>query len=467
MWKGWRYILSILSPRSSWIIRAKLYLILAFFLQLYALFLTRSKAGLGILLVLIVVYTAIYGFVGGKEFLKRHRRKSLIFLLLMLILGGSLAAINPGFLEAVYKSLEVRIDYWKAAVQMIKSRPLLGFGPDCFGSVYAKYKLAGAEDVQLAHNNYIQMWTDSGIFAFLAFLYLWVAFLTAGWKSIKSSRTSVVSPSGCDVVSPRPGHNVVSRSGHDVVSRPWREKAARPYTPVMLGLYTGVIAFLLHSLVDFGLYVPGILINLILIMGLFVAMNRLVLPAQYSEIVFRLPGKALRNLTACLSVAAVLIFSAGTLRPMIARHYYDTALFCLGQKQLHRAQRQLRSAIKYNPICALYHHTLASVYQKRLRITLARAGLTKKTIEEYKEAIKHNPYRPYYHYALGKFYLDYCAKQDKKFLSLALKEWQQASNLYPTKPFYHQQLAELYELLGRKDDASRERKTAKELPANP
>ncbi len=468
--------------------KKRLWLFLALLLQLYALFLTRSKAGLGILLVLIIVYTALYGFVRGWEFLKGHSRRFLILFLLLLVLGGSFLAVNSGFREAVYKSLEVRIDYWKAAVQMIKSRPLLGFGPDCFGSVYAKYKLAGAEDVQLAHNNYIQMWTDSGIFAFLAFLYLWVVFLAAGWKLIKSTRvpehqsTSKKKqkkaqrahlPAGRqeDTKAERKKENIRASAlgGHQNTCDKIQTGAQVHWCTgaLSIGLYTGVIAFLLHSLVDFGLYVPGILINLIVIMGLFVAMTRLALPAQYSEIVFRIPCKAFRNLTACFIVAAVLIFSAGTLRPMIARRYYDTALFCLGQKQRHRAQRHLRFAIKYNPICALYHHTLASVYQSRLKITFDEAGLTKKTIEEYKEAIKHNPYRPYYHYALGKFYLDYRAKQDKKFLPLALKEWQQASALYHTKPFYHQQLAELYELLGRKDDTSRERKTAKELPVNP
>ena len=95
---------------------------------------------------------------GILVFILTRKRRRLFFipflvvagLFLFLVLSGIFPNINlAGFAE----SFRVRIDYWKSGMEMLKDYFLPGSGLGTFGSLYAKYKLPGAGETQLAHNN--------------------------------------------------------------------------------------------------------------------------------------------------------------------------------------------------------------------------------------------------------------------------------------------------------------------------
>jgi hypothetical protein len=67
------------------------------------------------------------------------------------------------------KSMEARLIYWQAAVRITGQHPITGTGPGTFGPAYKRIQPANAEYAALAHNDYLEQASDSGIFGFLTF----------------------------------------------------------------------------------------------------------------------------------------------------------------------------------------------------------------------------------------------------------------------------------------------------------
>ena len=84
-------------------------------------------------------------------------------LALVVILGMGIFAIRfHSYFAHGATSTTARFDYWRAAVQTACSHPLLGTGPGTFQRPYAKLKSPEAEMARLAHNDYLEQFSDSG-----------------------------------------------------------------------------------------------------------------------------------------------------------------------------------------------------------------------------------------------------------------------------------------------------------------
>jgi O-antigen ligase len=71
-------------------------------------------------------------------------------------------------------SMGIRMVFWKNAIEMIKDRPLLGYGTGAFGTAY-DLKVAGRAGIAATpagdpHNQYMKITAENGVFALLAFL---------------------------------------------------------------------------------------------------------------------------------------------------------------------------------------------------------------------------------------------------------------------------------------------------------
>ena len=100
---------------------------------------------------------------------------------------------------------------------MIKENPFLGKGLGTFMDYYKKHKIPGDETIYYAHNCYLQIWAETGIFGLLSFLLFVGSVLCRRIKAIK------------------------------VNSLPWQSS-------VLLGLISAVFGFLVHSFFDTNLY---------------------------------------------------------------------------------------------------------------------------------------------------------------------------------------------------------------------
>ena len=110
-----------------------------------------------------------------------------VFLALVLLNAGSWvhSRMNEVFNFAVNQN---RHQIWQANIDMIKERPLFGWGYGNYKQFrepyYARYPAADTH--AHAHNNFLQVWVDSGLVGLLAFLFLLWRILGSGWQAYHS-----------------------------------------------------------------------------------------------------------------------------------------------------------------------------------------------------------------------------------------------------------------------------------------
>lgn len=114
-------------------------------------------------------------------------------------------------------SVGARFGYWSAAFDEWQEHPFWGSGPGTFDLYYAERKEPDWEMTRLAHNDYLQQASDSGILGMVTYVG-WIA-----WILIQAFRRLEL----------------------------WRQ-------PLVFGLWLGALGWALQSFVEFGLYVPGI-----------------------------------------------------------------------------------------------------------------------------------------------------------------------------------------------------------------
>jgi O-antigen ligase len=86
----------------------------------------------------------------------------LLAIVVLLGLGGFAIRFHTYFANGA-TSTTARFDYWRAAAQTTLSHPLVGTGPGTFQRPYAQLKSPDAEMARLAHNDYLEQFSDSGI----------------------------------------------------------------------------------------------------------------------------------------------------------------------------------------------------------------------------------------------------------------------------------------------------------------
>ncbi|MCK4401978.1 O-antigen ligase family protein, partial [bacterium] len=383
----------------------KLFLGVAAACVIFCLYLTYSKGGWGIFLILVLISILIL-------ICKKFRHKKRLYIVSISAVIG-LIIFSAIFLKVVNRthmvydtlgSFKVRLNYWKACPCMARNFPF-GSGIGTFGSIYPKYKIPQAEEVQLAHNNFLQLWTEIGTLGVLSFLLIWIMLLKGGWRGSGVTHLNVVKS----------------------------------------GMYMGCIAFLIHSLVDFDFYVPGISMNVWLFIGMMEAL-RIKSKEVTEEASRKLSGhKGAKIISSIFLVLAICMLSVILVRPSIAEIHKDRAIDYLRIKHLKPAEEELETAIRFDKANGQYYFMLGDI--------LRRNGRFEEAIAFYRKAIAHNKYMPHYHFALGKL-LIMRSKGNRVIIEEGIKEFEKTVELYPTKPFYLKNLAYVYRLMGRNEEAS-------------
>jgi len=262
---------------------------------LACLLLTFSKGGWMAFAVGAVAFCMML----GRDVLRRQAR----------LLGGiaaGLAAVAGLFLltgvipiqifRDALPSLGVRMGYWRAAGGMAADHLVGGVGLGAFGSYYSQYRAPMARLAQSAHNDYLQVLAELGVFGLGAFVWVWVAWALAARKPAPAPEaprrqppafpfrvgvaagivalllTTVVmgtfalsgwwdaEPGGMEL------KLWLDRALRLGLAAAWllfflamgRRAAPPPGELARKGLLCGVIAFLVHCAVDFDYYEPGL-----------------------------------------------------------------------------------------------------------------------------------------------------------------------------------------------------------------
>jgi O-antigen ligase len=114
-------------------------------------------------------FASHFGLIGGAL--------ALLFVIfgVVLFLGGDNSLLRGVGLSNAEDVSNGRFHFWSIAAQIIRDHPILGAGLDAFGAAFPRYDTwSGALRVEQAHNDYLQIFADAGIFGFLlalAFVY--------------------------------------------------------------------------------------------------------------------------------------------------------------------------------------------------------------------------------------------------------------------------------------------------------
>jgi O-antigen ligase len=374
------YLVAAFAPTLAWIwVRARnwdgrvkwLTLVFAGGLMGYCLLLTGSRGGFVAFAAMIV--TGLFWCI------PKGRRGGFGIGLVLLVLAGTLfVAQRRGLVTLGRSSLEARGDYWRGAVKIAHDHFWLGTGPGTFGSVYPKYKTAQTEEAQLVHNNFLEMWSDSGLPAFIVFAALWLLAIRDGFRLVGQRRGDVGAVAVC----------------------------------------AALTGWVVHGMVDFDLYVPGVGIPAFLLLGILQGLKEL---PSVKPVAPQGKAKWVIGLVCAVLVGAVVWIEG---RSLAAGSLYGQATG-LERENPVAAFEEIRRAVSLSPDNAFYQAAAGSL--------AVRLGKFDEAIGYYRAAINNDPFRASYHWRLARAEMAAHGVDDK-----ARQQLQQAVALNPTNQRYRQ-----------------------------
>lgn len=176
---------------------------------------------------------------------KRYRFAALVALLLALAAATLFIEKERGFgwLAPSDLGTEYRLSMWKESVQLIKSHPLLGIGPDSVLQYGERWNVPAYKEFSVVshfHSTYIEVAVDCGLPCLAAWLWLMGAYLVWLWRQWKEAG-----------------------------SWPWFSRG------VLLGVWAAVIGFVLAGFVQYNLGDGEVMMLFWLFMGMVVALARI------------------------------------------------------------------------------------------------------------------------------------------------------------------------------------------------
>jgi len=280
-------------------------------------------------------------------------------------------------------SIRQRIYYWQSAVEMIKERPLVGFGAGSFGIVYPRFKLEMANETNYAHNLPLQLWAETGVIGLFIFV-LFVIYLFR--KCLKNDR--------------------------DLIK---------------MGVLFGSLAFLLHNIFDYSFYIPQVAIVFWVLVALVVK------PAiEKNESSLTKKEKTYR---VTLKYILVFLISFGiyyNLFKFQAQVNFEKGERALVIKKYNIATQYLTKAVNFSLKNDFAYYLLAITYEHQYQTIFSNL-----VIENYTKAISLNPHYTFYYFDLGTYF--------RKFRRIdeAKTYFQQALKLYPTNKKFQAAISEL------------------------
>jgi putative inorganic carbon (HCO3(-)) transporter len=189
------------------------------------LWFTRSFAGLASFMFGIILFF-IFMKIRGKG--RQPRRARILFIILgvCVLTLFAILFVNRYIYGERAHSLSValgdRIIFWRTAIQAISERPFAFTGLGNFGSVYRIYAPFVGIESRMAHNLFLQLWVETGIYGLLAFIWFIAVLIFNAVKDILSKET----PNDAAIIK--------------------------------IGLLSAVSAFLFHNMAGFSFFVPQV-----------------------------------------------------------------------------------------------------------------------------------------------------------------------------------------------------------------
>lgn len=135
-----------------------------------------------------IAYLAVLGLLGvvkGRQVLLGVAGGVVVF-------GLFLFSAGAGVRERAWSLVDLeqnlgRSQIWQANLDMVRERPLLGWGYGNYREFRDPYyrRYPGADTTAHAHNTFLQLWVDAGVVGLGAFLFLFGVILRKGWAAYR------------------------------------------------------------------------------------------------------------------------------------------------------------------------------------------------------------------------------------------------------------------------------------------
>ncbi len=185
------YIILLVFPLISSFIREKnFWKGLLIILSLAAMIATESRGAFVGFFVGMMSYLIISGFVFKKK-------KLLICAVALAMTAGLTLYSHSDFLFT--RSTETRLRIWNSSMEMLRERPLFGYGPETFPIIFQSFadsKILGLEQLSSipdkAHNVLIELLSEGGVVFLAFFLFAFASIFVFGLKNIHGDKTVTI-----------------------------------------------------------------------------------------------------------------------------------------------------------------------------------------------------------------------------------------------------------------------------------
>ncbi len=158
-----------------------------------------------------------------------------------------------GFFMRGATSVSARFDYWRAAAQTVRERPVFGTGPGTFAIAYQRLKRPESEMSRMVHNDYLEQASDSGVMGCVLYTVFIVGALVWSFPRLECGAGPVREKGGRR----RIDYEDDDEDEKDCMRRGW----------VVFTIWLGVLGWSLQGLFEFGLYIPVLAWTAFVFMG--------------------------------------------------------------------------------------------------------------------------------------------------------------------------------------------------------
>lgn len=241
-------------------------------------------------------------------------------------------ALRPDLLQKFkelihFRNATERLYFYRDALEMIKTKPLLGWGGGGWQEAYRAFQHYLYNSTQV-HGYYFQIGVETGIIGLLIIFGIWLAFLLKA-------------------------HRLYHAAGNDTNRR------LLVWTLTVAALSVGI-----HSAVDFNLSLSALALVLFALFGIIAGLKPV--EKQIAEEARKKRSKRKEQRPEIGPLVAVSVFALvlvlGGLSLAVAGNYAFSADNALRDKNIEKGLVELQRAAKYNPFNAEYDAMLSRVY---------------------------------------------------------------------------------------------------------
>ncbi len=308
-----------------------------------------------------------------------------------------------------------RVSWWLSALEMLKDRPLIGYGLSTYRDIYSQYRRLdyvtleeGDQEVHItpeaAHNEYLNIAATQGIIGLVSFF----AIIFFVFSKIRNKL---------------------------------KKKEKNPYYYSLLGVKGALLVFLFEVFVSFGV------VSTLAIFYIYIG-AALSLTAEKDQFKHLKLSSLYRSLSALFLLLLIPLAVVGSLREAMAEYYYKSALVKASDYKTEESLRDFEKAIFSQPYEYAYYQAMAdfglmyaqpiSAYQTRLNMLLI-------AVEKYGEAIELNSFHPslYYNKGIAELQIHMLTGEEQYYIS-GTDDLETALNKAPNNPLYPYQIAKAY-----------------------